>query len=147
MRGLPILLAAVAATAMTPAAARFADEHDSHKADDAAKDKADDSDKALASAVEEAQPSRGSVTTSAGRKIDYTVTPGTLTIRNDAGEATASMFYVAYVADNPEKDFVAPRRMGWRTVQINRPGRLHEGVTAPIDPAEREIDSFDGLLA
>ena len=100
MRGLPILLAAVAATAMTPAAARFADEHDSHKADDAAKDKADDSDKALASAVEEAQPSRGSVTTSAGRKIDYTVTPGTLTIRNDAGEATASMFYVAYVADN-----------------------------------------------
>lgn len=53
----------------------------------------------------------------------------------------------AYVADNPEKDFVAPRRMGWRTVQINRPGRLHEGVTAPIDPAEREIDSFDGLLA
>ncbi|WP_019833187.1 HAD family hydrolase [Sphingomonas sp. PR090111-T3T-6A] len=53
----------------------------------------------------------------------------------------------AYVADNPEKDFVAPRRMGWRTVQINRPGRLREGVATPADPAEREIDSFDGLLA
>ncbi len=49
-----------------------------------------------------------------------------------------------YVADNPEKDFVAPRRMGWRTVQINRPGRLRNGDLACLEPAEREIESLDG---
>jgi putative hydrolase of the HAD superfamily len=52
-----------------------------------------------------------------------------------------------YVADNPEKDFVAPRRLGWQTVQINRPGRLREHVLAPAEAADREIDSLDGLLA
>ncbi|WP_414900184.1 S10 family peptidase [Sphingomonas flavalba] len=57
-------------------------------------------DTAAASAEEDAQPKRGSVTID-GKRIGYTVTPGTLTIRNDAGEAVASMFYVAYVADRP----------------------------------------------
>ena len=40
----------------------------------------------------------GAVTV-AGKLIHYTATPGTLTIRNDAGEPVASMFYTAYVAD------------------------------------------------
>ena len=95
-----LVLAVAAAIATTPATARVAADDHRHaaKADGAAK--ADADDKALASAIEETQPSKGSVTTSTGRKIDYTATPGTLTIRNDAGEATASMFYVAYVADN-----------------------------------------------
>jgi hypothetical protein len=52
----------------------------------------------LASATEDAQPRHGSVTTAKGVRIDYVVTPGTLTIRNDAGEPIASMFYVAYTA-------------------------------------------------
>jgi putative hydrolase of the HAD superfamily len=30
-----------------------------------------------------------------------------------------------YVADNPAKDFIAPRALGWRTVQICRDGALH----------------------
>lgn len=30
-----------------------------------------------------------------------------------------------YVADNPAKDFLAPRALGWRTVQIDRPGAVH----------------------
>jgi putative hydrolase of the HAD superfamily len=30
-----------------------------------------------------------------------------------------------YVADNPAKDFVAPNRLGWRTVQLHRPGQVH----------------------
>ena len=30
-----------------------------------------------------------------------------------------------YVADNPAKDFLAPRALGWATVQIDRPGAIH----------------------
>jgi putative hydrolase of the HAD superfamily len=30
-----------------------------------------------------------------------------------------------YVGDNPAKDFAAPNRMGWTTVQIKRPQRIH----------------------
>lgn len=32
---------------------------------------------------------------------------------------------IAYVADNPGKDFVAPNRLGWLTVQVNLPSRVH----------------------
>jgi putative hydrolase of the HAD superfamily len=31
----------------------------------------------------------------------------------------------AYVADNPSKDFTAPRSLGWRTLRIRRPLGLH----------------------
>ena len=31
----------------------------------------------------------------------------------------------AYVADNPAKDFIAPNRLGWRTVQLRWPGQVH----------------------
>lgn len=30
-----------------------------------------------------------------------------------------------YVGDNPSKDFVSPNRMGWTTVQVVRPQRIH----------------------
>ena len=30
-----------------------------------------------------------------------------------------------YVADNPAKDFVAPNKLGFKTIQVNRPGRVH----------------------
>ncbi len=36
-----------------------------------------------------------------------------------------------YVADNPAKDFLAPRELGWRTIRMRWPGALHEGVEAP----------------
>jgi putative hydrolase of the HAD superfamily len=36
---------------------------------------------------------------------------------------------IAYVADNPTKDFVTPRRRGWATIQILRPDRIHR-----VDP-------------
>jgi carboxypeptidase C (cathepsin A) len=90
--------------AVAPLAAQKA-EHGASRHDDShaetAKDEATtpDPDAAVGSAVEDAQPKHGSVTTANGRTIAYTVTPGTLTIRNDAGDPTASMFYVAYVAD------------------------------------------------
>jgi putative hydrolase of the HAD superfamily len=34
----------------------------------------------------------------------------------------------AYVADNPAKDFQAPRTLCWRTIRIRRPGGLHEKI-------------------
>lgn len=50
-----------------------------------------------------------------------------------------------YVADNVDKDFHAPRRLGWRTVQIKRPGRLHDRRSPHAEPADREIDCLDAL--
>ena len=35
-----------------------------------------------------------------------------------------------YVGDNPSKDFVSPNRMGWTTVQITRPQRIHATAVA-----------------
>ena len=51
-----------------------------------------------------------------------------------------------YVADNPAKDFLAPRALGWRTVQIDRPGAVHPR-TPPTDAhgADVRIASFDEL--
>ncbi len=50
----------------------------------------------------------------------------------------------AYVADNPAKDFVAPHRMGWRTVRVRRAGGLHF-TTPGGDDIDAEIESFDDL--
>ena len=44
----------------------------------------------------------------------------------------------AYVADNPAKDFVAPRLLGWRSIQILRPGGVYAGV-APAAGGEPDI--------
>lgn len=54
-----------------------------------------DADTVKASVEEDAQPVRQSIPFH-GHALSYTVTPGHLTIRNDKGEPTASMFYVAY---------------------------------------------------
>jgi len=52
-----------------------------------------------------------------------------------------------YVADNPDKDFQAPARMGWRTVQIDRPERLHRRISASAKQADIHIASLDGWLS
>jgi carboxypeptidase C (cathepsin A) len=52
-------------------------------------------DTAKASLAEDAQPVRRAIPFH-GRTLGYTVTPGHVTIRNEDGEPTASMFYVAY---------------------------------------------------
>ncbi|HEX3677143.1 MAG TPA: peptidase S10 [Sphingomicrobium sp.] len=54
-----------------------------------------DADTVKASVEEDAQPVRRSIPFH-GHTLSYTVTPGHLTIRNDKGEPTASMFYAAY---------------------------------------------------
>ncbi len=60
-----------------------------------ADDKKADADTVKASVEEDAQPVKRSIPFH-GHTLSYTVTPGHLTIRNDKGEPTGSMFYVAY---------------------------------------------------
>lgn len=63
----------------------------------------------------------------------------------EACRAGASTTFV-YVADNPAKDFFAPRKLGWRTIQIDRPGAIHPRIhpIASHHPDTR-VRSFDEL--
>lgn len=49
-----------------------------------------------------------------------------------------------YIADNPAKDFIAPKNLGWRTIRIRRPLGLHAEVPSGPD-VDCEITSFDQL--
>jgi HAD superfamily hydrolase (TIGR01549 family) len=55
-----------------------------------------------------------------------------------------------YVGDNPAKDFVAPRQLGWRTVQLKLPGQVHSHKAAPADGEPEaivhSIQSLETLL-
>jgi carboxypeptidase C (cathepsin A) len=112
MRHALTFFALAAVLAVTPLFAQHADRAAHHEEDKQGSEEAKhDGDKAkpdpeaaVASAVEDAQPKHGTVTTASGRKIEYTVTPGTLTIRDDAGDPIASMFYVGYVANRAKGD-------------------------------------------
>lgn len=51
-----------------------------------------------------------------------------------------------YIADNPAKDFIAPRLLGWLTVQIDRPGKIHSSdPPSPNSAAQLRIESFDEI--
>ena len=51
-----------------------------------------------------------------------------------------------YIADNAAKDFLAPKGLGWQTVQILREGRVHTGLPPSSDHAATHlISSFDEL--
>lgn len=58
---------------------------------------------------------------------------------------------MAYVADNEMKDFIAPNGLGWLTIQLLRPARLHtDSCTLPNAPAKftiREINELSAILA
>jgi putative hydrolase of the HAD superfamily len=45
----------------------------------------------------------------------------------DVARATGAD-HLVYIADNPHKDFVAAKQLGWSTVRVKRPGGLHENV-------------------
>jgi putative hydrolase of the HAD superfamily len=48
-----------------------------------------------------------------------------------------------YVADNPRKDFLGPRGLGWRTVRIRRLGGEHVAYEpTPAEAADHEIGSL-----
>lgn len=49
-----------------------------------------------------------------------------------------------YVADNPSKDFKAPKQLGWRTVRVRRAGGLHEAVASGED-ADCDMNDLGGF--
>jgi putative hydrolase of the HAD superfamily len=53
-----------------------------------------------------------------------------------------------YVADNPAKDFVAPRARGWATIRVRRPRSLHYGVDGgdDIDHEVADMTELMGLI-
>lgn len=50
-----------------------------------------------------------------------------------------------YVADNPLKDFAAPKQLGWITVRIRRPGGLHCEVENPDIRPDYEMPDCSNL--
>jgi carboxypeptidase C (cathepsin A) len=97
---------------------------------DAHVQKLSDSDIATAPIQETRKATRHSATI-AGKTITYTATAGTLTIRDDDGKPTASMFYVAYTAGDPHD-----RRRPVTFFYNGGPGSstlwLHMGSLAPV---------------
>jgi putative hydrolase of the HAD superfamily len=48
-----------------------------------------------------------------------------------------------YIADNPKKDFVTARKLGWQTVRVRRAGGEHSLVTlSPEYEAHTEISDL-----
>lgn len=53
---------------------------------------------------------------------------------------------LTYIADNPRKDFAAPKRRGWSTIRIRRPLGEHSASDDTSDcSADSEIVSFEDL--
>ena len=51
-----------------------------------------------------------------------------------------------YIADNPAKDFTAPKQLGWSTVRVRRKGGLHYDAESPSDcRPDFVVDSLIGL--
>jgi putative hydrolase of the HAD superfamily len=50
-----------------------------------------------------------------------------------------------YVADNPSKDFTAPRELRWKTVRVKRPGGLYSERFCPTSLAQVEIENLEEL--
>jgi putative hydrolase of the HAD superfamily len=51
----------------------------------------------------------------------------------------------SYIADNPHKDFVAPTTLGWRTIRIDRPGRIHQQSQGHVVDASRVIATLQEI--
>jgi putative hydrolase of the HAD superfamily len=52
---------------------------------------------------------------------------------------------LAYIGNNPAKDFKAPRELGWRTVQLRMPGQLATGEA--LMAAQDEVSGVQALCA
>ena len=52
-----------------------------------------------------------------------------------------------YIADNPSKDFLGPNALGWQSVQVARPERVHLEVLVPPDgQAQRVVGVVTDVL-
>jgi len=56
----------------------------------------------------------------------------------------------AYIADNEKKDFIAPNKLGFSTIQLIRPARIHTDSSGEPEAAAqhiiRQISQLSGLL-
>jgi len=97
------------------------------RADRARCRKLSDADIATAPIAEARVPSRHTATIG-GKTVPYTATAGTLTLRDDEGKPTGSMFYVAYTTGDPHRPvtFLYNGGPGSSTVW------LHMGSLAPV---------------
>lgn len=50
-----------------------------------------------------------------------------------------------YVADNPSKDFFAPRTLGWNAIRVRRPGGLHEHQECSSELARFEVSNLESV--
>jgi putative hydrolase of the HAD superfamily len=50
-----------------------------------------------------------------------------------------------YVADNPSKDFYAPRTLGWNAIRVRRPAGLHEHQECAPGLVRVEVSSLEYL--
>lgn len=73
------------------------------------------------------------------------VKPSDLGFRFIAERWTITALEMAYVGDNPAKDFVAPRSLGWLTVRLRHGAQLRFAVEPPS--AEYEANVQIGELA
>ncbi len=51
----------------------------------------------------------------------------------------------AYIADNPLKDFAAPKQLGWATIRVRRPGGLYYAAENPETIPDFEVEDCSGL--
>ena len=62
-----------------------------------------------------------------------------------ATQHQASGSQLVYVADNPLKDFKAPRALGWRTIRLRRQGGLHRDLPSG-DDVDVELENMEGIM-
>lgn len=48
-----------------------------------------------------------------------------------------------YISDNPKKDFIAPRKLGWHTVCVRRPQGIYKEEKAPNERYKAELVAND----
>ncbi|RYD46107.1 MAG: peptidase S10, partial [Sphingomonadales bacterium] len=86
---------------------------------------------ANAPVAEQASSHRDSVTVN-GRRLPYTATAGTLTIRDTEGKPTASMFYTAYTLDGSKPGTKRPITFFYNGGPGSPTFWLHMGSFAPV---------------
>jgi carboxypeptidase C (cathepsin A) len=134
---LPLSNAAAQAAEKSDEPARASEEHEKKErgevAHDHEKNSGRDSDADTAKAtVEEKSVSKRDTVTVGGRRVSYTATPGTLTLRDDEGAPIASMFYVAYVADRAKDAPERPVTFFFNGGPGSSTMWLHMGSFAPV---------------
>ena len=68
---------------------------------------------------------------------------GFLAIQNEFGLPARNF---VYVADNPSKDFIGPRALGWKTVRVRRPeGQYAHLSVEPAQDADKTVTSLREL--